>query len=1014
MHFLNSGNIFSRSIIIDKLLQDYPNWLIVTKAENIEKYKKIFEYFWHPVYQIEYWNEWIDFIKNWTGNACVSVDFFVCNIPNSYQLEKNFTLTLKKWETFPQDEIIKKLHDFWYVFHDFLEWNDYKKSWDTLSVKNKHSGQIIHISFWWDEIENILLQSWNESLEKEVWYIGKIEKIDFFDTTETFQKEALEWVKNSPLILDNIDILWQSKYFLQHPQTFSLDILKNTEFEQKNLKISDVYLENIEQFSELFWQGKKITVYSKNLLPIQNFIQERNFQNVTLHKTALNILKSFQNSEEIVLCDDVLSKIFIKKRRKKSLSENMDLLLQIKSWDYVVHIDHGIWIFHGIIEKEVGQIKKEYLEIHYKENDKLFVPITEVRRISKYVWAENPKLTALHTKEWSKKIQKVSEDVYQVAQELLELYAERKIIQWQSFEYYSELQNTFQQSFDYTYTADQVAAIEDILIDMQKPNPMERILVGDVGFGKTEVALNALYNAFLNKKQAILLSPLVVLAYEHYEKARQRLTSFGVNVEILTRFEKPQHVKKVLEWLKNGTIDIIIGTHRVLSENIVYKDLWLLVIDEEHKFWVKDKESIKKIKTQNGHAIDILSMSATPIPRSLNMALNGIKEVSLLSHAPASRLPIETSIAKMNDDIIRQTWLREFERGGQLYFIHNRVETIESMQFHLQKIFPDKSIIVTHWQLHWDELEKRIIDFKQRKYDILLSSTVIENGIDFPNVNTIIINDAYKFGISQIHQLRGRVGRSDRQGYCLLLFSKDKITEDAAKRLSTLVEYSHLWAGFELAVRDLEIRGWGDILGVKQSWKASEVWISLYLKMLEEKIEELKLKNESHWENTSKIKVDTTIDLNVEAYIEWHLFQSELDKIHFYKEIENISDFEELEEIIQDFTHENTDLKACNYNLFSLLEVRIQAYFYKIQSIKRIWVSYHIDFQENSSLQDLRNFLDLDEKWVFSIIDMKKIKCLVWKFKNDTDFLLYLKEILFPKKKTPTQQRKIIKVKKEK
>lgn len=1010
---LNTWNIFSRSHLISDIYAQHHQCIVITKEENIKKYLSFFTESNILSYKIESLYDITHALFETHGIALTSPEIFECITPNFYELTNASSISFEIKKSYDMQEVIKKLSDFWYVYRDFLEGGDYKKLWDILHIRPRAGWPTYSISFWGDEIESLTLFDGKNHISKSSLTLWSRLKIDFFQNSPTKNSGFLDCIlkKNPLLILDNVDTYETPSLFDDYKNLISFDLLKIAKKQQFNFKRSDLLIENMSTLREILSETKtQICVFTKNPKPLEKFLLQEDLRNITVSQTSLNILKSYQTPEKKVICDDNLSKIFIKKRHKKSLQENLDLLLQIKSWDYVVHVDHGIGIFFAIIEKEIGTLKKEYLEIHYQDNDKLFVPITEVKRIGKYVGSEHPKLTRLNTKEWSKKLEKVGQDVQIIAEELLEIYAQRKVRLWYAFQRFPQKQHIFQNHFDFDYTPDQSAAIEDILADMEKETPMERILVGDVGFWKTEVAFNAVYNAYLNKKQSLIISPLVVLAYEHYEKACERFAEFWLKIGILTRFEKPDVARKTLADLKNGHLDLVIGTHRLLNENIVYNDLWLLIIDEEHKFWVQDKEAIKKLKGN----IDILSMSATPIPRSLNMALNGIKEVSILAHPPKRRLPIETFISKFHDDVIRETGQREFERGWQLYFIHNRVDTIETMQAHLQSLFPKQSIIIAHGQLHGDELENRIIAFKQKRYDILLASTVIENGIDFPNVNTIIINDAYKFGISQIHQLRGRVGRSDKQGYCLLLFSKDKITEDASKRLSTIVEYSHLWAWFELAVKDLEIRWWWDILGIKQSWKASEVGINLYLKMLEEKIEELK--NTKLPEESKKIpsrkKIDTTLDLNVEAYIEGHLFENELDKLNFYKEIEMISDFEELQEMIEDFTSENSSLLACNYNLFSLLKVRIRAGEFNIKSIKRIGVSYHIDFEGENTLLDMRRFLDLDREGIFSVIDMQKIKCVVSKFKNDTGFLHYLERILFPAPKPQEKVRKIIKMKK--
>lgn len=1011
-NYINTWNIFARLNFIRS--QNLENFLIITKWENIKRFKYFFEYYKNDLTQISNLSHLVDFLYNNSWNFITSLDLFLSQIPNIYQIENKKSIVLKKWWFLEQTEFIKKLNDFWYKFRDFLEWWDYTKLWDTLKIKFLDKKETYTISFWWDTIENTFKN--DEEIEKlTIW---EIEKIIILDNWEKFNEELLEKLSQNKkfLILDNIDIETFASKFDNYEEKISFDILKNVSKDQKNLETFDMFVENLEDLKKTLLQkniSKKI--FTKNPQNINNFLEYNNIEWLEVQENKLTFLKSYKNPQEFVICDDILSKIFVRKRVKKSVSENLDLLLQIKPWDYVVHIEHGIWIFNQILEKEVGKIKKEYLEIEYNNNDKLFVPITEVRRISKYVWIENPKLTWLNTKEWSKKLEKASEDVQKIAEELLEIYAQRKILKWFSFKKDLEKIHKFQNNFEFEYTADQVNAIEEIFEDMEKETPMDRILVWDVWFWKTEVAFNAVYNAFLNKKQSIIISPLVVLAYEHFDKARSRFSDFWLNIEVLTRFETESQAKIILKKLESWEIDLIIWTHRLLWDKVKYKNLWLLIIDEEHKFWVQEKEEIKKMKWN----IDVLSMSATPIPRSLNMALSWVKEISILSNPPSIRKWVETFVSKFDDNIIKSAWEKEFSRDGQLFFIHNRVSNIEAMWEYLQEIFPKKKIIITHGQLPGHELEDRILAFKRKEYDILLSSTVIENWIDFPNVNTIIINDAYKFGISQIHQLRWRVWRSDKVGYCYLLFKQDKLKEDAAKRLSTIVEYSHLWAGFELAVKDLEIRWWWDILGIKQSWMSSEIWVNLYIKMLEEKVEELKMSSpltplleERGTPSPSgeglgmRIKIETSLELNIEAYLSNDLFENDLDKLNFYKEIESINSLEELNDLRQDFEKWENTLSKSEENLFKILEVRIKASDYKIKSIKRLWVSYEINFVENITIEELKKFLSLDEKVYFIVNSLNKLKCSCQKFRDDEEFLNYLHTIFFGEKKKKIKLKK--------
>ena len=830
--------------------------------------------------------------------------------------------------------------------------------------------------------------------------------------------------KNTLIVLDSLDFSSSYDDLYGGLKNFiNLPSLSQNKTNEIDLWFKDLFVESIDDLKELLNNSSfhHKYIFTKNIKTFKNFIEYNDIDSVHILESSVNNLKSFQWKESLFICDDNISRIFVKKRGKRSMSKDMDLLLQIKPWDYIVHIDHWIGIFNTIIEKDLWWIKKEYVELEYKSDDKLFVPITEVGRLSKYVWSENPKLTPLSTKAWETKLKKASADIEIIARELLDVYAKRKLHKWFTFTSFPKEEWIFQNSFEFTYTKDQFSIIQEIFQDMESENPMDRLLSGDVGFWKTEIAFNAIYKAMLNGKQAALISPLVVLAYEHFDKAQERFQDFPFNIAVITRFEKESKIKEVLKKLESGKIDCIIWTHRLLSPDIKFKDLWLLVVDEEHKFWVADKEKIKNFKGN----IDILSMSATPIPRSLNLALNGIKSISMLTTPPVGRQSIHTIVSNFSDKIIQDAGNKEFERWGQLFFIHNRVETISHFQAYLEKIFPNKKIIVTHWQLPGDTLEKRIIDFKRKQYDILLSTTVIENWIDFSNVNTIIINEAGNFWISQIHQLRWRVWRGDRQWYCYLLFKKDKIKQDAAKRLKTIVDYSHLWAGFELAIKDLEIRWGWDILGIRQSGQSVEIGVNLFLQMLESKIEELKNTSPAYSSLSPSIrgtkgepyKINTKIDLNISIFIDNNFFSSELDKINFYREIESLNTIEDLESIISDFKEsaltptlsqgekEKDRLPRWTNNFFDLLRLKILANKHNISYIKRAWLNYQIDFSDawDKGLENLKQFLDHDKEVKFRVISLTRIRSETKKFANDESFIQYLLQLFSWK----TRNRKI-------
>jgi transcription-repair coupling factor (superfamily II helicase) len=559
-----------------------------------------------------------------------------------------------------------------------------------------------------------------------------------------------------------------------------------------------------------------------------------------------------------------------------------------------VQNQYSEWGTEREVEKtSFSGITREYLELHYAEWDKLFVPLTEIYRVSKYLWNESVELTRLSGKEWEKTIAKTEEEIEAIAMDILETSAKRSLAKGRSFGKFEHEEKAFQEAFAYEYTKDQMTTIEEIFHDMESEIPMDRLVSGDVGFGKTEVAMNAIYKAVLSGTQVAVISPLLVLADEHYETFIERFSPFWVRVGVMTRMNSDAEVRYTLDGLKNGTIDVVVGTHRLLSDDIVYKKLGLLVIDEEHRFGVSQKEKFKKIKAW----VDILSLSATPIPRSLNLALSGLKKISILATPPRKKKPIETIVSRWNTKIIQKSIETELERGWQIIIIHNRIRWMESIKQELEVItqtFHKKpEIVVTHGQMPGEQIEDHIHAFKKREYDILLSTSIIENGVNFLSANTIIILDPEDFGLASLHQLRGRVGRKDGAGYCYLMYRKAELSSDEKERLVTIANNTHLWAGFEIAMRDMEIRGAGDVLGIKQSGKSKDVWLTLYFRMLEEKVSELK--------EEKKKRVLPKIELEIPYSIPDTFFQSELDKLNFYREVENIESIEELEEVEEEF-----------------------------------------------------------------------------------------------------------------
>jgi transcription-repair coupling factor (superfamily II helicase) len=559
-------------------------------------------------------------------------------------------------------------------------------------------------------------------------------------------------------------------------------------------------------------------------------------------------------------------------------------------YDYVVHIDYGIGQYMGLDVINYGSLKKECLKITYQDGDNLFVTVDRLNRVQKFSTEEGgiPKLSKLGSGEWERTKEKTKESLKKVAAELIRIYAGRKAQQGFGFAEDTHWQNELEASFEFEETEDQIKSIRAVKKDMERAEPMDRLLCGDVGFGKTEVALRAAFKCVMSGKQVAILVPTTILAFQHFETFKNRLKEFPVKIEMLNRFRSAKEQKAILQKLTNGIIDIVIGTHRLLSEDVHFKDLGLLVIDEEQRFGVKHKEKLKEYRL----SVDILSMTATPIPRTLHMALMGARDFSQIETPPHNRLPVHTEIIQWNDAKLHQIIKKEIQRGGQVYFVHNRVESIMAIKETLSEIVPDARIVISHGQLPEKQLEKVMLDFMHHRYDILVASMIIENGLDIPNVNTIIINRADKFGLSQLYQLRGRVGRSSRQAYAYLLVPPlENLTELSRKRLRTIQDFTELGSGYKVALRDLEIRGAGNLLGKQQSGFVQTVGFDLYCKILDEAVAEFRKGtgtiDEDIMDRRQKVFTDPKLDMDFDLLIPESYIKNEMERVSIYHRLVN-------------------------------------------------------------------------------------------------------------------------------
>ena len=585
-----------------------------------------------------------------------------------------------------------------------------------------------------------------------------------------------------------------------------------------------------------------------------------------------------------------------KKRKSRSgfkKGQSIHSLDELKKGDYVVHSLHGIGVFDGINKLEVGKITKDYIKIKYAKGDVLYVPVTQLDLVSKYIGPHEDdgrtvKLNKIGGKDWEKTRNKVRAAVKDMADQLIALYSKRQNSPGYAFSPDIDMQSDFERRFEYDETSDQLRAIDEIKGDMEKPYPMDRLLCGDVGFGKTEVALRAAFKCAADGKQCAILVPTTILAYQHYRTILKRFDGFPVEIEMLSRFRTPKEQEKILKNLKRGSLDIIVGTHRLVSKDVKFKDLGLLIVDEEQRFGVAQKEKLKELFP----TVDVLTLSATPIPRTLNMAMTGIRDMSVIEEAPQDRYPVQTYVIEHDMGILCEAMEKELRRGGQVYYLHNRVESIESTAAKIKEMMPSARIAVAHGRMGEEELSEIWRDLLEGDIDILVCTTIIETGVDVPNCNTLIIEDADRLGLAQLHQIRGRVGRSTRRASAYFTFKRGKeLSEIANRRLSAIREYTEFGSGFKIAMRDLEIRGAGNVLGAQQHGHMEAVGYDMYLQLLGEAVEEEK------GEKPISRKKECLIDMQIDAHIPDNYIKSIPQRLAVYRRIADIKNTEDAEDV---------------------------------------------------------------------------------------------------------------------
>ena len=801
----------------------------------------------------------------------------------------------------------------------------------------------------------------NQFSEEEGYFEGIEVYQNYFNTDLT---GVFDYFKDYIIVTDETSEIYAKYEYLdknyeeEYEENRKLDLIKNLEgknhlsfleFEKCIARFMRIGLDNfIESGNQEIIEFNTLPVknFAANLDEISDFVKNYHEYNITISTDYTERIKEILSDREIYkeleyipsiashgcILEDFQTVILTdrelfnkrtkevtssKKSYYKEKEEYIESINDIQEGEYVVHNIHGVGIYKGLTQQEIDGQLKDYLTIEYANNDKLHIPAEQINLLCRYRGSGSikPKLSRMGGNDWENTKAHVKKEVEQIAYDLLRLYARRKMQKGIQFLPDTNWQYEMEEAFEYTETPDQMRAINEVKSDMENENPMDRLICGDVGFGKTEVAMRAIFKAITSGKQAAVIVPTTILALQHFQTMSERFSPFGVKVELLSRFRTSKEQKETIKHLATGECDVVIGTHRLLQDGIVFKDLGLLVIDEEHRFGVRHKEKLKQLREN----IDIITMSATPIPRTLYMSLSGIKDMSVINTPPKNRLPIKTYVGAWNESMVKNAIVHEIDREGQVFYLYNRVETIEEFKYQLQKLVPNARIAVGHGQMDEKRLEQVILDFANHEYDILLATTIIENGIDIPNANTMIIHDADKFGLAQLYQLRGRVGRSQRQAYCYCFYKQTKeMTKEAIARLKAIKEFTTLGSGYQIALRDVEIRGIGNILGTKQHGHMINVGFDTYCQLLEETVQELQ-------GQVVENDVQTIVDINVTAYIPDEWVGSKEQKMIEYKRLADVKNNVELDYIIEEWKDRFSKPPKCVENLIKLIKIRLAA-----------------------------------------------------------------------------------------
>jgi transcription-repair coupling factor (superfamily II helicase) len=955
---VNLGNIGAKTYVLDQLCYNessYQNIFLASTDEQFDQILSVSEVFFrgniflipenfgiHDFYRLRRsllsQEKTLFLFENFST-------FLTQKFPSEKQIQEH-RLILEKGKKINIFDLFAELEDIGYTpaKDEILVPGEFVRKGDTLFVYPENEDCCFRVEFFGDEVEQIsVFVHPNEKEEHKSCTEKKFDCLHIFP--KKFVHEGtdfgsfLETQKNLLFVNDDLDT--DFSLFPSIPQVlFTTFPQEGSQFFHLNFfsvlpfyTVLDFIVDTKERLRREFEivimtkrHDEVVKMFRDNEIMFTENLDDDFPSTVKLlpRPEALFLPHSFQNNDKkiILLTDREIFKFSRFSRQKKAVQGiNFDLMTSLKPGDFVVHTEHGIAQFDGIVRRDLGEDlgTREYLKLCYAGDDKLFVPVESAEKITKFIGDDNPRLTRLGGVEWQKSKKKMREEAEKIAKELLNLYAKRKLAKGRQFTEDDPMMKEFCDSFPYELTPGQKQAWQAIRMDMEAIRPMDRLLCGDVGFGKTEMAMRAAFKCFRSGYQAAILAPITILAEQHYQSFVKRIEgkNYGLRVALLSRFQTAKEQKDILSDLQHGLVDIIIGTHRLLSDDVAFDNLGLIIIDEEQRFGVQQKEKLKKLRA----SVDILTMTATPIPRTLNMSLNKLKDIATITTPPPGRLPVITEVRKYGPNLIRDRILHEIERGGQVYFLHNKVLTIEAQAEYLRALVPEASFVVAHGQLSPDQLEERIRSFKNGEYNVLVASTIIENGIDLPNANTLIVNEAEKFGLSQLYQLRGRVGRRRTQAYAYFLYHGQKLELEAKKRLRAIVEASELGSGFQIAMRDMEIRGAGEVLGASQSGAMKTVGISHFMRMLNKTVEEMKSGEVST--DIEKEEENITVEIPISAYIPSAFIPNVNEKIQVYKELSSAETYDQLDELQRDLREDYGTLPREVENLCKVIRLKI-------------------------------------------------------------------------------------------